>query len=546
MGIKRSKMIGKMVWLIGSMILSLAACANVSGADKKSGNFMTEREQAAAEEERTREEEERAAKEEYVAGHKIELQGDTPLDMFLVDVDRYDVMAQLGSADSMRNIPIGVIETYEQASYGEFQGSLMVTYYEFDGALSPRHERLYEAEWSCDTVDDSSWVLAEELIYFFEDQYGEYDREELGSDMTMYSWNLENGFDLDVVVGVSDSYSLKVRCYFTDQYYTIEYINAYLADYEKVFTYEAPELSQWPQDYWHEWSEEKIAEMTEEELGTWEGRYLGNNGLIMEIVPLTGKLNADGNYDLEVSIYDADKVELFCQNVWAWTCNGEYSESIEDIQGNWCTTSLWLERADYGHQIVVTQELGVSATNLTGIYTREGMDPTTVWRSSADATIDPMDENVYSENNTIEYSEGVYDEFYNNYRDIVSETYLTWGEYATYSIYDIDKDGVEELLVSYGESDADWHNEVWSKDENGIIYFGFFYDPVVLYEAGDGNGIYAVSGHQGVQKIDQITKVGNVLYIENIMLGELAPEEEYYSNDNPIEEYSVSDMSILD
>lgn len=156
------------------------------------------------------------------------------------------------------------------------------------------------------------------------------------------------------------------------------------------------------------------------------------------------------------------------------------------------------------------------------------------------------DEGVYSENSSIEYSEGVYDEFCFNYRDIVSETYLTWGEYATYSIYDIDKDGVKELLVSYGESDADWYNEVWSEDGNGIIYFGVFYGPVVLYEAGDGNGIYAVSGNQGVQKIDQITKVGNVLYIENIMFGELAPEEEYYSNDNPIEEYSVSDMSILD
>lgn len=156
------------------------------------------------------------------------------------------------------------------------------------------------------------------------------------------------------------------------------------------------------------------------------------------------------------------------------------------------------------------------------------------------------DEGIYSENSSIEYSEGVYDEFYNNYRDLVSETYLTWGEYATYSIYDIDKDGVQELIVSYGESDADWYNEVWSEDENGVIYFGVFYDPVVLYEADNGNGIYAVSGHQGVQKIDQITKVGNVLYIENIMLGELAPGEEYYSNDNPIEEYSVSDMSILD
>lgn len=348
-----------------------------SNADGNSNNFMTEREQAAAEEERAREEEERAAKEEYVAGHEIELHGDTPLDMFLENIDRYDIMQQFGNSDSMRNTGSWVVETYDHATYDKFQGSLEVSYYEFYGALKPSHERLHAAEWSCETDDDSSWSLAEELIYCFEEQYGEYQRYEVGSDLTTYSWTPENEFWVRVVVGMSDNYTLEVNCEFSEQYYTTEHINKYLAGYENVFLYDAPELEQWSQYY--EWSEEKQIEMTEEMLETWGGRYLGNNGLTMEIVPLTGKLNADGNYELEVSIYDAGKEELFHQIVLAWDCEGEYYEYLEDIQGNTCITRLWIERAYYGHQIVVTQELGVSAINLTGIYTREGMDPDTVW-----------------------------------------------------------------------------------------------------------------------------------------------------------------------
>lgn len=495
---------------------------NDSNTDGNSNNFMTEREQEVAEEERIREEEERTAKEEYVAGHEIELYGDTPLDMFLENVDRYDIMQQLGNSDSMRSTTGGwVVETYDHASYDKFQGSLEVSYYEFHGVLQPSHERLHAAEWNCETEDDSSWSLAEELIYFFEEQYGEYQRSELGSDLTVYSWIPEDAFWLRVVVGMTDYYTFKVSCEFPEQYYTTEHINKYLADYENVFAYNAPELEQWSQ--YNVWSEEKQIEMTEEMLGTWEGRYLGNNGFIMEIVPLTGKLNADENYELDVSIYNASKEELFHQIVLAWDSEGEYFESLEDIQGNVCTTRLWIDRAPYGHQIIVTQELGVSAINLTGIYTREGMDPATVWQSSVDQTMEPMEgyDVLPVPEEGIELWLAEFGQYYDGFE---------------YAYCDIDMDGIKDILIQRINGDeiaVDIYVLDW--DPSAEEYYYFQAESVSRmgdwqWYAVEGEGLYAVVLYGGWQYIYQVTKFELYVEAELVSYGELRGNPTVYEN----------------
>lgn len=107
-----------------------------------------------------------------------------------------------------------------------------------------------------------------------------------------------------------------------------------------------------------------------------------------------------------------------------------------------------------------------------------------------------------------------------------------YGSDCEYATYDMDDDGVEELIVSWGSSAADWTNTVYTVDDSAnVVEVGEFYGLVSLYESENGDGIYSVYGHMGYQQVEWITKQGDELYAETILAEET---EEYYQNDNPI------------
>lgn len=132
------------------------------------------------------------------------------------------------------------------------------------------------------------------------------------------------------------------------------------------------------------------------------------------------------------------------------------------------------------------------------------------------------------------------------YSSIIEDVAATYDEYCEYTLYDLDEDGINELITSEGTCDADWVNVVYTlEDDRFVTMIGQFYGSVMLYVAEDGNGLYAVSGGMEYQNIDQITKNGNQLQVETIMSGEIGVEEDYYSNDNPVNFISVTDDSLL-
>ena len=151
-----------------------------------------------------------------------------------------------------------------------------------------------------------------------------------------------------------------------------------------------------------------------------------------------------------------------------------------------------------------------------------------------------QDENVsFSDqtNGDIDYVEA--------YSSIVEETWYSYDEYCEYTLYDLDGDGIKELITSEGTSEADWTNVVYTLEDGYVSMIGQFYGSAMLYVAEDGNGLYAVSGGRDYQNIDQITKSGNRLYVETIMNGEIGVEEDYYSNNYPVNFTSVADDSLL-
>lgn len=122
---------------------------------------------------------------------------------------------------------------------------------------------------------------------------------------------------------------------------------------------------------------------------------------------------------------------------------------------------------------------------------------------------------------------------YSSYAEVIGDTAAAHDGNGNYSLYDIDQDGTRELILSFGESNADWTNYVYTLENGAPVSIGNFYSPVLLYGADDNNGIYSVYGHMGYQKVDRIAKQGKQIQVETVTEGDVGSGD-YYSNELPI------------
>lgn|GEM_PF-4950996 len=140
-------------------------------------------------------------------------------------------------------------------------------------------------------------------------------------------------------------------------------------------------------------------------------------------------------------------------------------------------------------------------------------------------------------------------DYYSAYSGILSDTkneYGDAGSYCTYALYDIDGDGVKELITGEGTCSADWGNYVYSISSNGVYCAGYFDKTVLLYAADDGNGIYAVWGMQGVEQVRRITLVDEKVKEEEILYRQIKPDYESYATyPITIQTAYMTDFSML-
>lgn len=124
-----------------------------------------------------------------------------------------------------------------------------------------------------------------------------------------------------------------------------------------------------------------------------------------------------------------------------------------------------------------------------------------------------------------------------NEMDYYQETlnsYSNSGQDSLYALYDLDSDGIEELIVSTGTCEADWRNDIYTIENDMVKSMGSFENTATLYKANDGNGIYAIYQHMDVEVVRQITKDGHQLGITVLSDGTESSEKIYDSNKNEI------------
>lgn len=127
------------------------------------------------------------------------------------------------------------------------------------------------------------------------------------------------------------------------------------------------------------------------------------------------------------------------------------------------------------------------------------------------------------------------------YNQQINEYYENYGSSTTVTKYDINGDGVDELILSHGDVDSDWNNDIYDFSSGNASAVGTIHNEVTFYEPKDGNGIYSLWYVPGYQELSQITIDDegrlNVKIIDKKELSGNSPEYQ----GNKIETYRLGD-----
>lgn len=117
----------------------------------------------------------------------------------------------------------------------------------------------------------------------------------------------------------------------------------------------------------------------------------------------------------------------------------------------------------------------------------------------------------------------------------------SYGE-AYYGLYDMNNDGIKELLVDSGEELFFYtvkNGQAYLLGKDELSYCGW-------YKAEDGNGIYIIYGHMGCEIGFRATMQGeHISLTKEWEIGTCGLNVYYYENNHPIQKYQSGDYSIL-
>lgn len=125
-----------------------------------------------------------------------------------------------------------------------------------------------------------------------------------------------------------------------------------------------------------------------------------------------------------------------------------------------------------------------------------------------------------------------------------------YSQYLLYMLYDIDKNGVKELLLQTGTCEADYMYLIYTVQDGSAVYLGeipgghsvFFADE----NGGTENYIIRCSGHMSWEVISCVyLEDDGTIREEEISSREVPPDDTYYSNPYPLDSAYVTDQSLL-
>ena len=135
------------------------------------------------------------------------------------------------------------------------------------------------------------------------------------------------------------------------------------------------------------------------------------------------------------------------------------------------------------------------------------------------------------------------------YAPIVEQALEDYGKYNTYALWDIDRDGIQELFVLCGHSEADYMYEVYTVSDGSAAYMGEFSGShTALYGPEEDGEAYIIAAqcHMDRETIYHVSVSDGKITGEQISQREVPGGADYYTNANELPYADVSDLSLLD
>ncbi len=173
----------------------------------------------------------------------------------------------------------------------------------------------------------------------------------------------------------------------------------------------------------------------------------------------------------------------------------------------------------------------------------------------ADSTADAETENNGDGGEDTQGSGTVTAEIYRNvYGSILDQGYKDPGDaempYDIYSVYDIDKNGVKELLIRAGTCEADYMYQIYTIENGAGKLLGEIPGGHTVLYADENGGtesyIVQLWAHMGYESVSHISIKDGALVSETVSEREVPADEEYYSNAYPLETAQATDRSLLE
>lgn len=136
-------------------------------------------------------------------------------------------------------------------------------------------------------------------------------------------------------------------------------------------------------------------------------------------------------------------------------------------------------------------------------------------------------------------------DYFTCYQPIISGIPISAVQFK-YCLYDLDKDGIMELIVETEEVAGGFLADIYTIENNQPVFLSNEYVCYAsFYETEDGNGLYISYGHMGNEYVYRMTKQGHSISVEEAWTIETGRLNDYYENDHPILKCDVPDCSIL-
>lgn len=133
--------------------------------------------------------------------------------------------------------------------------------------------------------------------------------------------------------------------------------------------------------------------------------------------------------------------------------------------------------------------------------------------------------------------------------DAAYSKYYDGIQVMNYYFYDIDKDGVKELLVQNGTCEADYTYQAYTIQNNKSKYLGEISGFHTMFYKDENGGkekyIIQVQGYMMGETISHIEINNGKIESKEVSNRQLGQDEEYYSNSYPVESAETTDKSLL-